>query len=222
MERILEPELMEESAQVLAYAEADFDEPNSQFVSLFEQLIGDRDFNGTVLDLGCGPGDIPLRIAKEFPNCSVHGVDGSTTMLNSAKTVAKDLPDINTRVEFIHGYIPDIDLPRKRYDAVVSNSLLHHLPDPQALWLTVKSYAANSCPVLIMDLIRPESVNEAQALVQIYAVTEPEVLQRDFYNSLRAAFTLVEIEAQLIQADLMNLRVKQVSDRHVTVAGFLG
>ena len=36
MERVLEPELMDDPAQALAYAQADFDDSNSLFIELFE------------------------------------------------------------------------------------------------------------------------------------------------------------------------------------------
>ena len=47
---------------------------------------------------------------------------------------------------------------------------------------------------------------------------EPEVLQRDFHNSLLAAYTIDEVEAQLRQAELP-FDVRQVSDRHLVASG---
>ena len=55
MKRIPEPELMDEIEQVRAYAEADFEEPNSLFVSLFKERFPGHDTRGVVLDLVCGP-----------------------------------------------------------------------------------------------------------------------------------------------------------------------
>jgi hypothetical protein len=50
-------------------------------------------------------------------------------------------------------------------------------------------------PVLVMDLMRPASPAAAEALVEQYAAGEPEVLRRDFYNSLLAAFEPGEVRA---------------------------
>jgi SAM-dependent methyltransferase len=62
MQRIPEPELMDEAEQARAYAMADFAEPNARFVGYFETEFPEL-LTGSVLDLGCGPGDIVLRLA---------------------------------------------------------------------------------------------------------------------------------------------------------------
>lgn len=52
----------------------------------------------------------------------------------------------------------------------------------------------------------------------MYAANEPAILQRDFYCSLLAAFTLDEINDQIMRADLP-LNAEQISDRHVFISG---
>jgi hypothetical protein len=68
-------------------------------------------------------------------------------------------------------------------------------------------------------LKRPESITEAGRLRDTYAKDEPEVLRRDFYNSLLAAFEVGEIQAQLQDEGLAGLNVKAVSDRHLVISG---
>jgi SAM-dependent methyltransferase len=87
MQRVPEPELMREDLQAKAYAEADFEEPHSNFIKLFQQNFPRVNIKGFVLDLGCGPGDISIRFARAFPKCAVHGVDGSEAMLKGAPLV---------------------------------------------------------------------------------------------------------------------------------------
>jgi len=53
MQRIPEPELMDESEQALAYANADFSEPNQRFVEAFAAEFPGFT-RGAVLDLGWG------------------------------------------------------------------------------------------------------------------------------------------------------------------------
>ena len=221
MERILEPELMDDPVQAQAYAEADFEEPNAHFVSLFRDFVEDTDFSGSILDLGCGPGDISIRLAKSFPGCEVHAVDGSKPMLDFAKKAVLTESGIDRRVTFIQGLIEELKLPYSSYNAVVSNSLLHHLANPQALWSTLKTFTGGGAAILIMDLIRPHSTVIASALVETYASQEASILKRDFYNSLCAAFTPEEIQSQLQDAGLSHLQVTRVSDRHMTISGFL-
>ena len=222
MQRIPEPELMEDEEQVLAYAEADFEAPNSHFISLLEAFPVGRAVEGYVLDLGCGPGDITFRLADLFPDCIIHGVDGSDAMLRYAKQRLARSSHLHDRIHFVQGILPNATLPCDHYDAVVSNSLLHHLVDPQILWEAVKHWAQPKAPVFIMDLIRPGSPDQARQLVDTYAADEPDILRRDFYNSLLAAFTMDEITSQLTTAGLGHFSVEQVSDRHVVIGGYRG
>jgi hypothetical protein len=72
-----------------------------------------------------------------------------------------------------------------------------------------------------MDLMRPTSVSEVERLVETYTVGEPKILKRDFRASLLAAYDIKEVRDQIEEAGLHSLTVKQVSDRHLLVAGRL-
>ncbi len=218
MKRVLEPELMVDEHQVIAYAQADFEIPHQDFINRLSAWINEPNFSGTALDLGCGPGDISFRFAKAFPLSTLHAVDGSQPMLNVALATLNH--DLHTRVDFIHGLLPDVILPQSDYDIIFSNSLLHHLPESQVLWKTIKNYARSGTRIIIMDLLRPADLIVAQKMVKDYAANEPKILQRDFYHSLLAAFSLEEISTQLAQADL-KLHVEQISDRHVFITGVI-
>jgi SAM-dependent methyltransferase len=219
MERILEPELMEEDEQARAYAEADFEEPHNHFVEVLGEFLAGEEPGGWILDLGCGPGDITFRFARAYPACRVHGVDGSAAMLKYGRLQLARDPALARRVELFQGVLPEAALPRPHYDLVFSNSLLHHLRDPRVLWDSVKRFTARGAPVFIMDLMRPPNPEVAKNLVETHAADEPEILKRDFYNSLLAAFEVGEIEVQLEEAGLSHFSVRVVSDRHLVVGG---
>ncbi|MBM4311037.1 MAG: class I SAM-dependent methyltransferase [Deltaproteobacteria bacterium] len=219
MKRIPEPELMNDPLQAQAYAAADFDLPHAMFIRLFQETFPDILDNACVLDLGCGPGDITFRFARAYPGCRVHGVDGSEAMLAHARQALAAQQAMQGRVMFMKKILQVTEPSLKRYDIIISNSLLHHLSDPAVLWNTVRSCAASGARVFIMDLKRPESIGAAQQLTDAYAAGEPEILRRDFYNSLLAAFTTGEIRQQLISAGLAGFAVHQAGDRHVVVSG---
>jgi SAM-dependent methyltransferase len=218
MQRVLEPELMDDPEQARAYAEADFGEPNRNFLDLMGSRFPRWPGGGAVLDLGCGPGDITLRIAETYPMSEVHGLDGSAAMLEFAER-ARSRSTAGERVRFICGRVPGARLPRGRYDAVVSNSLLHHLHEPGVLWRSIRALAEPGAPILVMDLMRARSPGHAAELVDEYAGGEPGVLRTDFYNSLLAAFEVEEVRCQLAAAGLEGLQVEPVSDRHLAVWG---
>lgn len=216
MERIPEPELMDEPGQAAAYAAADFTAPHTHFVELFRAAFGE--VAGVALDLGCGPADVTIRFARDQHHCRVHGVDGAAAMLAHGHEAVRRAR-LDGRVRLIRGYLPGASLPQARYDAVISNSLLHHLHEPMALWTAVQAHARPGAPILVMDLMRPASRSEAEAMVARYAAGEPPVLQRDFFHSLLAAYRPAEVQAQLAQAGLAHLQVQTVSDRHLVVSG---
>ncbi len=221
MERIPEPELMIDEAQVRAYAEADFAEPHDHMVALLRERFPDLPATGVALDLGCGAGDIARRFAAALPGWRVHGIDGSRQMLQFARNLT-EAAGLAGRVSFGEVRLPAAPPRGTCYDLVFSNSLLHHLSDPDAFWSSVRDWAGAAGRVFVMDLLRPPSPEVAEELVCLYAAEEPEILQTDFFNSLLAAFETGEIEAQLDRAGLGHLPVEVVSDRHCIVWGVVG
>ena len=217
MQRIVEPEIMNDTLQVQAYADADFSEPNANFVDLLIQNHGE-DIHGQCLDLGCGPGDICYLMARQFPCLLITGVDGSPNMLESALQ-SEAWNELSNRVKFEQHVLPSPSLPAHRFDLITSNSLLHHLHDPQVLWQTISHCCKPGGIIQIMDLFRPQSAEQAQAIVGHYAADEADILKQDFYYSLLAAFTPEEVADQLKEADLNHLTIEVISDRHLLVHG---
>lgn len=213
MERVPEPELMEDEQQALAYARADFAVPHDRFVALLCERCAPHALGGPALDLGCGPGDVTFRVANALPRLRIDAVDGSEPMLRLARAEASRR-GVAERVRFARAYLPDEAPPGRDYALVYATSLLHHLRDPGALWESAKRYGARGAQLFVGDLMRPESERAAHALVAREANGEPEVLQRDFFASLLAAYTPDEVRAQLAAAGLAHCVVEVVSDRH--------
>jgi ubiquinone/menaquinone biosynthesis C-methylase UbiE len=218
MKRIPEPELMDDDEQAEAYHGADFSEAHDRFVALFRERFPVGSWKSPVLDLGCGNADVTLRFAAAFPGSAIDGVDGAESMLRLGRQAVAQR-GVSDRVRLYQAHLPMDRPPRDGYGAVISNSLLHHLDDPMTLWSSITGFAQKGAAVLIMDLIRPADAGEAARLVDRYAGDAPEVLRRDFYNSLCAAYRPTEVEGQLERAGLVGFAVEQVSDRHFIVAG---
>lgn len=220
MKRRPEPELMDSEAQTLAYAEADFNEANTLFTERFLERFNGLPASGRLLDLGCGPGDITVRLARALPGWKLTGLDAGPNMLKHAQRRLAG-QSLVQRVRYRLAYLPDPGLPSAEWDAVVSNSLLHHLPRPAVLWDSIVQLGAPGAAVQVMDLMRPDSEDQAQRLVEQYAGDAPAVLREDFYHSLLAAYTPEEVSSQLIQAGLDRLKIESASDRHWIVSGTL-
>jgi 2-polyprenyl-3-methyl-5-hydroxy-6-metoxy-1,4-benzoquinol methylase len=217
MDRRCEPELMDGDEQALAYARADFDAVDAAFVdSVFERFPQLRQAH--IVDLGCGPAAIPIRFCQAAEGIEVTAIDGAPAMIDLAIAAVAEA-GLSERITCVCQNLPGEALLTWSYDGLVSNSLLHHLHDPQVMWTEVKRQLRPGAPVMIMDLRRPADEAAAQGLVDEYSADEPEVLRTDFYNSLLAAFTPAEVEAQLADAGLTGLSVEAAGDRHLMITG---
>jgi ubiquinone/menaquinone biosynthesis C-methylase UbiE len=217
MERILEPELMDDEQQSIAYAKADFSTSNQLYV---DSLI--RDFPThlrAVVDIGCGPADVVIRLAKAAPQAAITAIDGSAPMIALGRTAAR-AAGVDDRLTLLQTRIPGPPPPSQSFDAVLSKDLLHHLPDPRVLWNEVKRLGRRDAAVYVMDLVRPASEETARAMVKEGAGSEDPVLQHDFYRSLLAAFTMDEVRAQVTAAGL-DLTVAPIGVRHMLIKGTL-
>ncbi|QSR88966.1 class I SAM-dependent methyltransferase [Methylacidiphilum caldifontis] len=215
MERILEEQLMADPIQVMAYAQADFSIPHQAVIDRFTDLFPHFK-DGVVLDMGCGTADIAIRFARRYPQAKIIGVDGSLAMLSVAQKRI-DENHLCSSIKLIQGIFPNWTYPHL-FDVLISNSLLHHLPSPKELWTSLRKHAKLGSCVLIIDLVRPESKQQAHFLTETYTQGAHPLLKRDFYNSLLASFTLEEIKREIV-AEKLPFRVEQISDRHLMIYG---
>ena len=217
IERTLEPEVMDEPQRAAAYAKADFSQVNDDFVAGLLRRCPEA-AKSRVLDIGCGPADIPIRLLRKAPAAEISAVDASGVMIALAVD-ALAAQKLTGKIRLLVARVPGLPLESGSFDAVISNSLTHHLPDPNALWGEAKRLLKPGGFLYVTDLIRAESKERARETVETYSGNEHPLLKDDFYHSLLAAFTVEEVSRQLISADLGELEAQAVSDRHWLVAG---
>ena len=82
------------------------------------------------------------------------------------------------------------------------------------LWQTIDALVQPGMRVVVMDLARPQSKAEAEALVEAHTQGADPILQQDFYNSLLAAWRVDEIETQLATMGWHQWRIQTPSNRH--------
>lgn len=216
---------MEDPEQARAYSEGDFAAAHDLVVADLLARAPELTRQGglRVVDFGCGPADVTVRVARALPTAEVVGFDAGPRMLALGRErLAR--AGLGDRVVLHEARLP-LDTASVRrigsaFGAVISNSLLHHLLDPMDLWHAVVALGAPGAVVHVADLRRPAGRRERDRLVDVHAAGAPPVLVEDFRRSLGAAYRPEEIEAQLDQADLADtLRVVVVSDRHLVVTG---
>jgi trans-aconitate 2-methyltransferase len=80
---------------------------------------------GSVIDLGCGPGNSTEVLAQRYPQAHVAGIDSSPDMIAAAR---QRLPG----VDFDLGKVEDLQLPGP-FDVILANAVLQWLPDHATL-----------------------------------------------------------------------------------------
>ena len=203
---------MDEQEQAAAYAAADWSESHGKIPGYFRDRFP-QFTSGRVIDLGCGTADVTARFVNAFPGVTALAVDGSEVMLGFGRTRVRE-ERLESRITLRKQYLPDSSLENHSFDAVICNSLLHHFSDPVALWRIAANCAKPSAPILLVDLVRPNSHEAAVDLVDKLAGDAPAILRRDFLASLHAAYTLGEVRQQLQAAGLAGFQIDQVDEIH--------
>jgi ubiquinone/menaquinone biosynthesis C-methylase UbiE len=217
--RIPEPEVISDAGEAEAYAKADFSEVNAAFAARLLALAGRR-WTARAVDLGTGPAEIPVRVALARPGWRVTAVDASIPMLRAARRNVR-AARVGRAVRLCRADALDCGLPGAGFDVVFSNSLLHHLQEPDGLWREIRRLGKPGAVVFVRDLRRPPSRARARRIVETYSGDASATLKRSFYESLLAAFTPGEVRAQLRRSGLSRLRVTLPSDRHMDICGRL-
>ena len=208
---------MNDKNQVVAYAKADFSDSNKIYIDHIVSEFKDKLKN--VLDIGCGPGDLPILLAKGVKEIHITAVDGSAEMIKFAEQNVKK-SGLEKQVKLLTGYVPGLRLKEHEYDIVISKDTLHHIPNPLVFWKEISRLVKHGGAVYVMDLFRPKTHKKAREIVETVAANEDPILKEDFYNSLCAAFTPEEVMEQLQKIGL-SLYVERVSGRHMVIKGTL-
>lgn len=84
---------------------------------------------GTILDLGTGPGFLPIEIAKAGDSISVTGLDLSPELIAMAQQNALQA-GVADRVHFKIGSAAAVPFEDSSFDGVISTGMLHMVRDP--------------------------------------------------------------------------------------------
>ena len=213
MERLLEPEVMDSLEEAGEYDRMDHRLANEAFVERALEL-GAK--GGDLLDLGTGPAVISVVLCQGLPDLKVVACDLSQGMLAIA-TQRVENAGLQGRIDLRRLDAKVLPFEDASFDGLLSNSLVHHLPDPIIALREMARVVRDDGLFLVRDLIRPETEERARELVREYAGEEGEGGKRMFYNSFRASLTLEEVEALVADLHLPGVRVVQSSDRHWTL-----
>ena len=85
--------------------------------------------SGTILDLGTGPGYLPIEIARKSSKIQITGVDLSRKLIQMARTNASTA-GLADRLNFQLGNAARLDFEDSSFDMVISTGMLHSIKEP--------------------------------------------------------------------------------------------
>lgn len=223
LERILEPEVMDSEQEAKEYNEMDHSEVNRRFVEdllAFASSVAapETEFElGDVLDMGTGTALIPIELCKQHSDCRVMAIDMAVSMLDLARYNV-EAQGMRERITLAQVDAKQMGYDNGAFDVVISNSIIHHIPEPYGCVKEMVRVADDGGIVFVRDLMRPEDLDTLEGLVQTYAGEETEYSQKLFRDSLHAALSLDEIRLLVSDFGFDADTVAATSDRHWTWA----
>jgi ubiquinone/menaquinone biosynthesis C-methylase UbiE len=222
--RTLEVEVMDTEEEAREYDAMDHTEVNARFV---HDLLAFRPHVGEVLDVGTGTARIPIELCERASTASVVAIDLADHMLARARSnIAR--AKLEGRILLEKRDAKSAGWADGRFDLVISNTILHHIPDPTELVREMWRLTAKGGGIFLRDLVRPEAAANVRSLVERYGgspasedpgeVTSHRRQVALFEASLHAALTLDEIRARVRAVGIPDAAVTMTSDRHWTLA----
>jgi ubiquinone/menaquinone biosynthesis C-methylase UbiE len=195
MARIPETEVMNDPASVDGYTLATQGGGMATLLLFKMPTVTD---NLLIADFGCGNMGYASILETIYPNSNFIGYDASALMLQKAEEIIN-----HDKFMLVQVSPDDSEIPSENFDVVISSLLLHQYLDPMVMWNSIKRIGKKGSKFYVFDILRVEDADICNDIVENYtpqiATTE---FKKDYFNTLRAGFTVAEIEQQLLDADL--------------------
>lgn len=214
IERILEPEVMDDPQEAEEYDSMDFTEVNTDFALLASKL-GDEGYK-KVLDLGTGTARIPVILASLRPGWEIVAVDLAASMLAIAERNIQAAGK-SSQITLQLADAKNLPYPDNSFDIIISNSLVHHIPNPLDLFREINRLIKPGGAILIRDLVRPSCEAEIERIVAEANLDYSPRQKQLFRNSLHAALTVDEVRGIAEAVGWNNAQIYQSSPRHWTI-----
>ena len=217
LERVPEPESMDDSGEIEAYAsaaaQAHLNAIDDTFVAHAQLLVRGRE-RGRALDIGTGPGQIVLKLAAKLTRWKFVGVDRSQGMIAKANELLPSAPEVAGRVEFRMEDGRALDFPDSTFDLVICNSVLHHMPDPQTLFAEIARVVKSGGAILLRDLRRPARFEYASHVKRNGRHYTGE-MKRLYIASVQAAYTEEELQRMILSSALRDVQIFRHAKTHI-------
>jgi ubiquinone/menaquinone biosynthesis C-methylase UbiE len=212
--RVLEVEVMDSPQEAADYDAMDHAEVNRVFVADFLAAAGLPPPGAEILDLGTGTAQIPIELCRAAPGLHILGIDLAENMLGLARRNVDRAGLRQISLERVDA--KRLPYAEGRFAAVMSNSIVHHIPEPRQALAEAARVTAPGGLLFVRDLLRPDDDATVARLVDAYAAGANRQQRAMFEASLRAALSLDEIGSLVADLGFDPQTVAATSDRHWT------
>jgi ubiquinone/menaquinone biosynthesis C-methylase UbiE len=170
-----------------------------------------------VLDVGTGLASLPLELIRRRPDLSIVGLDLSPAIVLAARDRVRRA-GLHRRVHVRKAHGRRIPFARGSFDLVISDSFLHHLPDPVPVLDEMARVLAPRGRILIRDFRRP-GPSRIEATIRRHGRRLPPEPFRLFADSVRAAFKVSEVREMIAESRLAGCRTRRRPGIYLVVEG---
>lgn len=221
LKRILEQEVMDSAEEAVDYNAMDHTVVNRVFVDDFLTAFGsissatDRIFS--VFDAGTGTALIPIELVKRDRRFHVTASDLAASMLHLARSNVT-AAGLEKSIDLALGDCKALANADASYDAVMSNTIIHHIPEPMSVLEQLWRITKRGGLFFIRDLARPNDLPTLEKLVQTHAANANPSQRKLLHDSLHAGLTVSEVQKLLADLGIASDCVRMTSDRHWTIS----
>jgi ubiquinone/menaquinone biosynthesis C-methylase UbiE len=212
--RVLEPEVMDSAAEASDYDAMDHSAVNRVFVADFLAVWDGR---VPVLDVGTGTAQIPVELCRQHPAARVVAIDAARHMLALGQGNV-ERAGLAARIFLEHCDAKAMPYPAGSFGAVISNSIVHHIPEPAGVLAEMVRVVAPGGVLFVRDLLRPRDEAELRRIVDVHAAGANDHQRQMFADSLHAALSLEDLAGLVAKLGFDPAGAQQTTDRHWTWA----
>jgi ubiquinone/menaquinone biosynthesis C-methylase UbiE len=214
--RTLEPEVMDTAEEARDYDAMDHSAVNRLFADDFLAVYAVAP-PGPILDVGTGTGQIPIELCRRLPACQVTAIDLADHMLAVGRENVRRA-NLDARLRLERWDAKEMPCADDTFAAVMSNSIVHHIPEPIAVFAEMVRVVRPGGVLFVRDLLRPDDEPTLRRLVDLYAAGANAHQRKMFADSLHAALSLAEVQSLVTTLGFHAATVRQTTDRHWTWA----